>query len=106
MLFGGSARDRAIAALDKGLRRAVWRSGALVLTISQTSNESMRCPELISTLLDRYENVDATTRIAQPRDRAQLLDLALRDLEVPFVAAHIMRRLRRLPQVPLSPAAR
>lgn len=83
MPFGGSARDRAFAALNKDLRRAARRSGAPVLTISRTSNESVRYPELIPTLLDWYENVDAKTRLAQPRDRAQLLDAVARSLVTP-----------------------
>ncbi|WP_152352160.1 hypothetical protein [Brachybacterium subflavum] len=83
MPFGGSARDRAFAALNKDLRRAARRSGAPVLTISRTSNENVRYPELISTLLDWYEDVDAKTRLAQPRDRAQLLDAIARSLVTP-----------------------
>lgn len=79
----GGARDRAFAALNKDLRRAARRSGAPVLTISQTSNESVRCPALIPTLLDWYENAEAKTRLARPRDRAQLLDAVARSLVTP-----------------------
>jgi hypothetical protein len=81
--FGGSARERAFAALNRDLRRAARRSGAQVLTISQTANEDVRYPELIPTLLDWYENVDAKADLAQPRDRAQLLDAVARSLITP-----------------------
>src|SRR5690606_13400259 len=73
MIDAGSARGRAFARLNRSLRRAARRQGAPVRTIIETSNDSVRYPELIPTLLDWYENLDAKVALPAPRDRAQML---------------------------------
>lgn len=83
-MFGaGSARGRAFATLNRSLRRAARRQGAPVRTISETSNNSVRYPELIPTLLDWFENIDAKVDLPSPRDRAQMLSALARSLITP-----------------------
>lgn len=81
--LGKSPRARAFASLDRDLRRASRRAGTPPLTITETSNRDVRYPELIPTLLDWYEHVDDRVRLAQPRDRAQLLNAIARSLVTP-----------------------
>lgn len=52
-------------------------------TITETSNDSVRYPELIPTLLDWYENLDAKVALPAPRDRAQMLSALARSLITP-----------------------
>lgn len=52
-------------------------------TITETSNDSVRYPELIPTLLDWYENIDAKVDLPSPRDRAQMLSALARSLITP-----------------------
>jgi hypothetical protein len=66
MMLGRPARERAFALLNRDLRRAARRSGAPALTITETSNRDVRYPELVPTLLDWYEHVDAKARFDQP----------------------------------------
>src|SRR5690606_40771363 len=54
-----------------------------VRTITETSNDSVRYPELIPTLLDWYENLDAKVALPAPRDRAQMLSALARSLITP-----------------------
>jgi hypothetical protein len=54
-----------------------------VRTITETSNDSVRYPELIPTLLDWYENLDAKVDLSSPRDRAQMLSALARSLITP-----------------------
>lgn len=83
MIDAGSARGRAFARLNRSLRRAARRQGAPVRTITETSNDSVRYPELIPTLLDWYENLDAKVALPAPRDRAQMLSALARSLITP-----------------------
>lgn len=52
-------------------------------TITETSNDSVRYPELIPTLLDWYENIDAKVALPSPRDRSQMLSALARSLITP-----------------------
>ena len=52
-------------------------------TITETSNDSVRYPELIPTLLDWYENLDAKVALPTVRDRSQMLSALARSLITP-----------------------
>lgn len=56
-------------------------------TITETSNDSVRYPELIPTLLDWYEHLDAKVDLPTPRDRAQMLSALARSLITPDAPA-------------------
>ena len=106
MIDAGSARGRAFARLNRSLRRAARRQGAPVRTITETSNDSVRYPELIPTLLDWYENLDAKVALPAPRDRAQMLSALARSLITPDAPTEEAFRISAIHLESAEPGAR